>query len=101
MYQVTVSPDSTVAISPPLLDGGDPAQGLGPLAHEFQHLRAELAPYKIRFLGDISTDDGTCMLLPRNLRSCADKDLPRAFKWRRKHATNDRAPYAWHACTSP
>ena len=73
---------------------------MGQLAKEFQYLRAEFAPYKIRFLGDISTDDGTCMLLPRSLRSYADKDLPRAFKWLRKHATNGRPPYAWHEIIS-
>ena len=36
------------------------------------------------------------MLLPRSLRGWADKDLQRAFKWLRKHATEDRPPYAWH-----
>ena len=46
-------------MAPAFLDGGDPTQGLGQLAKEFQYLRAEFEPYKIRFLGDISTDDGT------------------------------------------
>ena len=88
------------AILDAALDGGDLTHGLGTLAKEFQYLRAEFAPYKIRFLGDISTDDGTCMLLPRNLRGCADKNLPRVFTWLRKHATKGRPPYAWHDCIS-
>ena len=81
-------------MAPDILDDGDPTQGLGPLAREFQYLRAELAPYKIRSLGDISTYDGTCMLVPRNLRGWADKDLSRAFKWLHKHATEGRPLYA-------
>ena len=40
------------------------------------------------------------MMLPRSLRSHADKDIPRAFKWLRKHATNGRPLYAWHECIS-
>ena len=40
------------------------------------------------------------MLLPRSLRGWADKDLPRAFKWLCKHATEDRPPYAWHQAIS-
>ena len=85
---------------PTILDGLDPTQGLGPLAKEFQYLRSELAPYKIRFLGDISTDDDTCMLLPRRLRGCTAKELSRAFKWLGKHATAGVTPFAWHACIS-
>ena len=57
-----------LSLAPCILDGSDNLLGHGPLSAEFQHLRRHFAPYNVHFLGDISNADGTCLLLPRQLR---------------------------------
>ena len=60
--------DFPLSLAPCILDGFENQLGDGRLSAEFQHLRRDFAPYKVHFLGDIFTADGTCLLLPRRLR---------------------------------
>ena len=92
--------DIPLSLAPCIRDGSDTLLGHGPLSAEFQHLRRDFAPFEVHFLGDISTADGKCLLLPRQLRHRATHHVPRCFQWLRKHATSGAPAYAWHPALS-
>ena len=86
--------DIPLSALPAILDGVDPRLGHGPLGAEFNYLRQGFAKYDIQFLGDISTDDGTRLLLPRQFWNKPDNLLPKCFRWLRQHATTGPS-HAW------